>query len=269
MSDIFALFADPHIPYQNEFIKNCDQDFRRLMGVTPSLQELQAGTRELVKNDPVKYHWCFYGKIMKLETDLKEESYVDERQKRVLDTFQFLSPVARAFVSEFRDSRYLRSAVYRYQKLSEWVFFRRLELSPAGTMELVQPFNPFGLWKKSDAGFSILEKYHIKDSSQNYTLNQGVMPSPVAEPSPVLIPSVVPSATPSEIPFETPSEMPVLPMTADPVQPALAPIPTSAPIPTPDLSPVSAPPVPISGSGALTSPSSLTEAIPKTPSPGF
>ncbi len=44
-------------------------------------------------------------------------------------------------------------AVRKYQKMSEWIFFRKVELTPAGTAELVQPTNPFGLWRDSGGSF--------------------------------------------------------------------------------------------------------------------
>ena len=53
-----------------------------------------------MQGEPVKYHWCFYGKLLELEEKLKTEPYVDVRQDRVLKTYQFLVPIAKAFAEE-------------------------------------------------------------------------------------------------------------------------------------------------------------------------
>ncbi len=200
LNDISVLFMDKRAPMMPEFALNCDHDFRKLISFTQSLQELQQGYRELVKSDPVRLHWCFYGKLLKLEGDLKTEAYVEERQKKVLETFEFIAPIARAFISEFHDSRYLRCAVYRYRKISEWVFYRRLDVTPQGTYELVQPTNVFGLWRKTDGDFAILNKYLINVESSPLISNPGVSTSPIPYVS--VAPLVVPSGGPSVLPAE-------------------------------------------------------------------
>lgn len=184
ISDISAVLMDPMAPKEPNFPETCDSNFKKLNMATQSFDEIREGTKELVRSNPVHYHWCFYSVMYKLEGDLKKEGYVDERQKLVLNRFEFLTPIARAFNTEFQDSRYLRSAVYRYQKLSEWVFFRRVELNKEGTAELVQPMNPFGLWRRSEGGYSILDRYHISTDgpafSSEGSMNQDSLNAPAS-----------------------------------------------------------------------------------------
>ena len=217
LADLRALFYDPTAPKMPDFALNCDQGFRKLIGVTQSIDELQQGIRELIRSNPVHFHWCFYSQLLILEEGLKKETYVDEKQKQVLDNFQFLSTIARAFSMEFHDSRYLRYAVVYYKKMSEWVFFRRLDLTPAGTAELVQTSNPFGLWRKSDGGFSILQRYNIQASDP-------AQPPPSNSPT-SLTPNNSPSATPSSLPL-APNPMP---------SPPTAPISSTGPVDPPAL----------------------------------
>ena len=123
--------------------------------------ELIEGARELVRRDPVKYHWCFYGKILELENSLKSESYLDEKQKSVLDVYGSLTPMGRAFMQEYHDSRYMRWGVKHYRQISEWVFYRKVELTPQATSELVEASNPFGLLRDAVGMVPVLEKYNI------------------------------------------------------------------------------------------------------------
>jgi len=160
LGDLRGMMLSPETPSQ-ESLKTCDADFMKLRLLTVSEEERRQGARELVKRNPVEYHWCYYGKLLELEGILKSSSAIDERQKKTIEAYQFLVPVARGFLSEFHDSRYLRFAMAHYKRISEWVFFRRLELTPAATSELVQVANPFGLWRDPAPQTTILEKYGI------------------------------------------------------------------------------------------------------------
>jgi hypothetical protein len=161
MGEVTALFLNEKAPKDPDFAKTCDADYKKIQKATQSTDELEEGIVELVKNDPVSYHWCFYAKLLELEKFLKNNIFLDQKQKAVLDAYTLLTPAARAYLRLFHDSRYLHWASYKYKKMSEWVFFRKLEMTPAGTVELVQPINPFGLWRDTEAAYSILEKYHI------------------------------------------------------------------------------------------------------------
>ena len=159
LGDVRAIFNEKGAP-ELETNKNCDTEYRKLLTLTQSREELKQGAREFVRNDPVKYHWCFYTKIIEMEAGLQKDTYIEERQKRVLDTYDFLTPVAQAFQSDFHDSRYLRWAIQRYRRLSEWVFFRKVEISPQTTLEMSVIENPFALWRQpTDDHKPILEKY--------------------------------------------------------------------------------------------------------------
>ena len=160
LADLRAIFHDPTAP-SAESTKDCEKDFLKLKKLAQNEEELRDGARELVSLDPVKYHWCFYTRLSELQESLASMQYIDEKQKKVLETYAFLVPVARGFLQHYHDSRYLRWSVLNYKRISEWVFFRKLELSPEETAELVQIANPFGLWREETAPDSILEKYGI------------------------------------------------------------------------------------------------------------
>ena len=135
---------------------------------------------------------------MDIEDYLKSESYIDVRQKYVLASYSFLQPIARGFMSEFHDSRYLRWAIQHYRRISEWVFYRKLDLSPAITSELVDVSNPYGLWRMpSSSRGPVLEKYNI--ASDDPTGSPSILPGGVpmassSDPSPA--PSMSASVAP-------------------------------------------------------------------------
>lgn len=183
LSDVTALFLDQSAPKEIEFGLGCDAEYRKLLDLTQNSGEREQGAREFVRSNPIYYHWCFYAKLLGLEAFLKKEALVSERQKQLLFVFEFLVPIAKAFNAEYRDSRYLRWTTNRYRKLSEWVFFRKLDLTPQGTMELVEPANPFGLWRKEDVGFSTLEKYHLDTAPIPMKSGAPVLPANSSESS--------------------------------------------------------------------------------------
>jgi hypothetical protein len=193
---------DPRSPKADE-IQKCDADLKKLRTLTVSEPEIAEGTRELIKGDPVRYHWCFYGKLLDLEDTLKADSFVDERQKKALETYAFLVPVSRAFLQEFHDSRYTRWAVKHYRTLSEWVFYRKLELSPQATVDMAEATNPFGFLRdNSTAPRPVLEKYNIAQpdpvaaqgsgaaAGTTATATPPTAPSPFAPPASPLPPAV-------------------------------------------------------------------------------
>ena len=159
--DLLAIFTESGAPAP-ETMAGCDSEFTRLRKATASRDELSDGARELVRRDATGYHWCFYSTLLNLEKKLKETPYVDERQKLILEAYLFLTPVARAFKVEYQDSRYLRWAVSRYQRLSEYVFYRRLEPTPQTNAEIMGAATPFGANRPplaADRG--VLDKYGI------------------------------------------------------------------------------------------------------------
>lgn len=240
-SDIKALFLGNQAPDADVISKDCDKDFRKLIGLTQSINERTEGIRELVKQDPVTYHWCFYGKMLTLETEVKKDTFIDEKQKIVLDGYEFLVPIAKAFSAQYHDTRYLRIALNRYKKLSEWLFYRRLDLTPEGTVELVQPENPFGVWRENEGGYAILDKYHLSKPAADPAAPANSTPASVA---PVPLPTAL--ETPSVAlpqPLVKPSASQTVPQ-ADGLQP---PPPENTPPETPPANNDSMdPPSPIS-----------------------
>jgi hypothetical protein len=189
LADLRAIFTDRTAPKPDD-LKGCEEDLKKLKTLTQSDDEITQGTRELIRRDPVRYHWCFYGKILQLEADLKSESYLDERQKKVLDTYGFLTPVGRAFIQEYHDSRYMRWAVRHYKQISEWVFYRKLELTPQATSDLVEASNPFGLLREPAGPVPVLEKYNIARPADTIPATvpvgtaQAVQPAQPVDPAP-------------------------------------------------------------------------------------
>lgn len=163
-ADLIAIFAEEGAP-DPKTLRTCDEKFEKLRSLTLIKGELEQGYVELVKNDPVHYHWCFYGKLFLMEQDLKEAVYLEDRQKTVLKAYSFLTPISKAFQEEFHDSRYKRWAVTRYRQMSQIVFFRKLELSTEGAKEIEGTYSPFGYWRAPrDPSRSVLEKYGLLDA---------------------------------------------------------------------------------------------------------
>lgn len=213
MSDLRAIFTSAGSPTHEE-IKMCDVDFKKLRTATQATAELIQGARELVRRDPVKYHWCYYGKVLQLEDSLMSESYLDEKQKSVIDTYATLTPIARAFMQEYHDSRYMRWGVNHYRTVSAWIFYRKVEMTPQATSELVEASNPFGLLKDSSPTMPVLEKYGI------------------ARPAdPVPLPP--PAATAASVPPTMPATTPVVAAAHADTAVERAPSSTASPVPAP------------------------------------
>jgi hypothetical protein len=160
-ADLVAIFTDLKAP-SPEQLKDCDSDWQKLKQATISPKERSQGARELIRQDPVSYHWCFYGKLVQLDEKMKNSVYIDEKQKEVLKTYSFLAPLARAFMEEYNDTRYMRWAVNRYRQLSHYVFYREVDMTPRMTEELASATNPFGAYRPSkDEPMSVLSKYGI------------------------------------------------------------------------------------------------------------
>jgi hypothetical protein len=203
LADLRAIFLKPQAPKPEE-VASCDAAVVKLRSLTQSDDEVGNGTRTLVKNEPVKYHWCFYWKILQLEEGLKASVFLDEKQKAVLDAYAFLTPVSRAYLSEFRDSRYLRWAVKHYRNLSALLFYRRLELTPQTTVELVEASNPFTLLRSLEAPKPVLEKYGIA-SEAPVTEVEAV---PVVETVPVVERAPASASVPVPAPVAVPVTAP-------------------------------------------------------------
>lgn len=171
MPALRAIFLDPSSPKQSN-LNRCQTDFRKISSQTESQEELNMGAQELILLDPVGYHWCFYWTILDLnDRVLKAESkYLKDRQESVLKAYEFLTPIAKAYQAEFRDHRYLKWAIHHYSRMSEQVFFRKLELTPHSVGTLVgHQKDPYLLWKPTPKETPILEKYGIKQGPTEVT----------------------------------------------------------------------------------------------------
>ena len=262
--DLMAIFVEKGAP-DPATLAECDQPLRLLREKTSDVSEWLEAARELVRNEPVAMHWCFYGKLYGLEARLKSLSFLDERQNWIIREFQTLTPLARAFQKEYQDTRYLRWAVNRYRSLSEWVFYRKLELSVDGIAALgPQALNPWGKVRppKERIPGSILERYGILQSPAVPVSTPGaewaLLPaapagggrSPASEPAPEQSP--VAAASPLPAPVAAASPLPE----ATPAAAALAPPSetTAAPAPAAALAPESVPTVPLPLEAAAESP---------------
>ena len=165
LSEVGAIFRAAQAP-NAESLKECDKDFKELKRVVTAPDEVERGVRELVEADPVHYHWCFYQKIASMVQMVEaKEAGIRDRQKAVLDTYDFLAPVAKAYRIAFSDTRYQRYAVVRYRELSPWVFYRQVEMTPQSTSDLlVGVAQPFGALRAPAEvpGNTVLERYGIK-----------------------------------------------------------------------------------------------------------
>lgn len=169
LGSLRAIFYSPLAPQDilGEFSKTCDGEFQKLVEVSNSKEERQKAATELVSGDPERMHWCFYGKISKLEEVLQSDTTWSTRQKKVFETFTFLSPVSNAFLEVYHDSRYFRWATQYYSKISEWVFFRKVTPGPEATMAIMQGVGNSGLepWvpvdTKTSKKESVFSKYGI------------------------------------------------------------------------------------------------------------
>lgn len=169
LSSLKAIFYHQLAPQevQGSFSEKCDEDFQKLAQVSSSREERAKAATELVTIDPEKMHWCFYSKISALQDQLQSDTTWSQRQKNVFETFEFIAPIANAFQESFHDSRYLRWAGQYYSKISEWVFFRKVQPLPDSTLSLVSGVNSTNLepWvevgKKQTQDDSVFKKYGI------------------------------------------------------------------------------------------------------------
>jgi hypothetical protein len=277
MADIQAIFHSKQAPAMDS-IKQCDETVEKLREKTVSLEEFRIGVQELVRTDPIGYHWCFYGKILELEKILKEDTFVDEKQKHVLATYSFLVPVAKGYLAEFKDSRYLRWAISYYTKLSEWVFYRRVETGPAMTQELVEAADAFHEWRgKSAEGQSVLEKYNLVPPGRyegevkldTKAAKVETLPPAEGAKTPEEIPTtfvedptaVAPTPAPAPATVQAPVPVPVEPPTQPPVERAPAATTPAAPAAPAAPAPAAAAPAPIA-------PDPATPAMPTAPIQG-
>ena len=129
LAQLNEIFNSPQAPKAalGEFADTCDEEYKKLSQTTPSTSThgQKKSALELVKKDPEMMHWCFYAKISRLQDYLQRDTSWSARQKKVLEAFEFLSPIANAFQTAYHDDRYLSWSTHYYSKISEWVFFKK------------------------------------------------------------------------------------------------------------------------------------------------
>lgn len=270
LTDIRLMFYSKLAP-KPEDMKGCGDEMVKLRTMTTSIDEIATGARELVLKDPVKYHWCFYAKMIEVYDSLKStDTYWSEKQKKVMEVYLTLVPIARAFKVEYGDVRYLRVANRQYKQMSEWVFYRKVDLTPEGTEELMEDVSsPFSLWKKPEiASESVLEKYGIartEPSPMGLAMPEDRAPAAL---KPVEAPTSAPVAPSSEIAPQASTAAPVAPAATSPIVPT----PVTAPVapaemvraPAESIPPVAAAPAP---APEVVAPSVPDSGIPVVPSP--
>lgn len=174
-----------------EELKDCDAPFHVLSEKSGSKEEIAKGVMELLDQDATKAHQCFYLKLNEVTREIDSEKSIQERQKIVLRLYAYLSAMARGFQDRFHDTRYRRWALSSYQKHSERVFFRRLEVTPEATSDLVSDSEANGFtyyMPERQPATQVLEKYGLVEKK----------PAPTLELSPEpLAPDTAPNQSPS------------------------------------------------------------------------
>ncbi|MGK5087281.1 hypothetical protein WDW86_06960 [Bdellovibrionota bacterium FG-2] len=240
LGDLRAIFQEKDAPTA-ESLKDCDADYMKLRTLTVSEEEREVGARELIKQDPVRLHWCFFSKLLAIEdTIVSPKSFIDERQKKVLETYLFLVPISKAFMAEYKDSRYYRWSIRYYRRISETVFFKRVEISAPVTAELVEAATPNGFPKEERPSRAVLDRYGLGLRQPATLESPAVAPSPNPAPS-----SEILAALPSGIPgLDVPPPDSAAPLITPEPSPSVAPSPGPSPEPSiaaPATPPTSAP----------------------------
>jgi hypothetical protein len=197
IGDVISLFEERTAP-SRETLAKCEEDFRTLYSKVQSIEERTQGVRELVSRNPAASHWCFYSQILSLQEGLNQDEFVDQKQKRIMTTYEFLVPVARAFMKEFQDSRYLRWAIQDYRRLADLYFYRKLEMSPQMSSELVDVAVPVDERSPAQSGgphpdsqkMSVLEKYKIGNALPDSSVLVQSKPQPEPEVPPPVVEKV-------------------------------------------------------------------------------
>lgn len=195
LASLRSIFHSPLAPMdvEGEFATNCDSEFQKLTTLTNSIEERKKGATELVSGDPERMHWCFYSKISKLQETLQSDTTWGDRQKKVFETFGFITPVANAFLDLYHDSRYLRWATQYYSKISEWVFFRKVTPNSENSIAVIQGLNGssmepwISLESKANSSDSVFSKYGI---SMTPTVASGLNPLEQPERVPASAPEI-------------------------------------------------------------------------------
>jgi hypothetical protein len=160
---LMFLIANSTTVENPDFSAHCDDEFKKI-NTSKGMYETLSQTQTLVAQDPEKYHWCFYLRLSQISSQLQKDQTFKDQQLHLIETYSFLTPVARSFFEVFHDSRYLRWATAFYQKKAEIVFMRKTVLSPQGTMELSNS-NPMAIYPQE------IQTKHDKNNNEMNTEN--------------------------------------------------------------------------------------------------
>ncbi len=137
MGDVLELFVHEKAPALREY-ENCDRryfDFRsKEVKVTQSQINL---ARELVKKYRDETHWCFFVKLLEIGNPLGFEAFDTANEKKFIESFMYLAPVATAFQIETASVDYLVIAGFQYQNLAMTFTGKSLNVSPSITSTIV------------------------------------------------------------------------------------------------------------------------------------
>ncbi len=170
LADLKAIFFHPLAPKElsAEFAQSCGEELEKLSEKTKVPQEKLEGAQTLIERDPERHHWCFYSKISALQDVLQGETSYKTRQEATLKTFEYLTPIANAFLKTYHDSRYFRWATQYYMRISEWVFYKKVVPTEENTLAMMsvaagqtrQELEPWVPIQKSEK-MNVFEKYGI------------------------------------------------------------------------------------------------------------
>lgn len=253
MAALDKMFQKANVLPQSESLKTCDQDFRKALPLAKEKSKQLDLAKELIHLDPQHYHFCFYQQIKNLEESKIKN--LEERQKMVIETYEFLAPIARAFLETYGDSRYLSWAVKEYQQINPVVFYRRVneseELSASLAKKLgdevnlrspkevdIDQLHEWGLMldtKSDEAESSVTADSENPETVSTVELSEPTDEIPLAVPAPAAAPvlSVAPTTVitptveraPASVVATTPvSPSPAAPLTVVKPQPSVAPI---------------------------------------------
>jgi hypothetical protein len=138
--DLEALFRSNDAPSE-AVLASCEGEIQKMKSRNASPFEIESAVAAAIGNDPVQYHWCFYHQLRSLDLKLSQEEYISQKQKIILEAYEFLVPVAKVFRRDFAESRYFKWSVTTYRRYSDLYFSRQVEPSAETTALLVDDAN--------------------------------------------------------------------------------------------------------------------------------
>ncbi len=138
--EILELFTQEGAPAFSEYASCAEKLFQAVapQGFATAQERLRAGQR-IVKERRVDAHWCFYVQLAEwIAAAEPGEQELLKRRSALMDTFSMLSPLAKAFFTEYRDPNYILAAGQQFQRLSATEYRILLEYAPEFTQLMTQ-----------------------------------------------------------------------------------------------------------------------------------